>query len=121
MAPTQNHFEAYITVQMLLEALKWAGSREKLVKAPDGMKEVDVGGFEVDFSPTRHTASTSASSVIIAGWYSEQRCGIIAVDCCKPNRVRETFRRHGSGRLVGLDMESRIAWRSRPAKAIILT
>ncbi|MBV6475049.1 MAG: ABC transporter substrate-binding protein [Rhodocyclaceae bacterium] len=69
IAPTQNHFEAYITTQVLLEALKRAGSaptREKLVRALDGMKEVDIGGFEVDFSPMRHTGSRFTDISIVS-------------------------------------------------------
>jgi ABC-type branched-subunit amino acid transport system substrate-binding protein len=68
-APTQNIFEAYVTTQVLLEALKRAGSaptREKLVKALDSMKEVDVGGFYVDFSPTRHTGSRFTDISIVS-------------------------------------------------------
>ena len=60
VAPTQNHFEGYVTTLVLLDALKRAGpapTREKLVKALDGMKEIDIGGFTVDFSPGRHTGS----------------------------------------------------------------
>jgi ABC-type branched-subunit amino acid transport system substrate-binding protein len=59
-APTQNHFEGYVTTLVFLDALKRAGpapTREKLVKALDSMKDTDIGGFTVDFSPSRHTGS----------------------------------------------------------------
>lgn len=66
---TQNHFEAYVTTQVLLEALKRAGpapTREKVVKALDGMKDVDLGGFNVDFSPGKHTGSRFVDISIVS-------------------------------------------------------
>lgn len=68
-ASTQNHFEAYITTQVLLEALRLAGpapTREKLVKALDGMKDDDLGGFTVDFSPGKHTGSRFVDISIVS-------------------------------------------------------
>lgn len=68
-ASTQLHFEGYITTLVLAEALKRAGApatREKLVKALDSLKDVDLGGFIVDFSPTRHTGSRFVDIGIIS-------------------------------------------------------
>jgi len=67
--PTQNHFEAYITTQVLLEALKRAGpapTREKVQKALDGMREVDLGGYIVDFAPGKHTGSRFVDISIVS-------------------------------------------------------
>ena len=67
--PTQNHFEGYVTTLVFLEALKRAGpapTREKLVKALDSMKETDIGGFVVDFSPDRHAGSRFVDVGIIS-------------------------------------------------------
>jgi len=68
-APTQNHFEGYVTTLVFLDALKRSGpapTREKLVKALDSMKETDIGGFTVDFSPDRHTGSRFVDVGIIS-------------------------------------------------------
>jgi branched-chain amino acid transport system substrate-binding protein len=65
----QNHFEAYITTQVVIEALRRAGpkpTREKVVKALDGMKDVDLGGFVVDFSPNKHTGSQFVDIAIVS-------------------------------------------------------
>ncbi|MCO5097782.1 MAG: ABC transporter substrate-binding protein [Rhodocyclaceae bacterium] len=67
--PTQLHYEGYITTQVLAEALKRAGTpvtREKLIKSLDGLKDVDLGGFIVSFSPTRHTGSSYVDIGIIS-------------------------------------------------------
>ncbi len=66
---TQNHFEAYVTTQVLLEALKRAGAaptRDKVGKALDGMREVDLGGFTVDFAPDKHTGSRFVDISIVS-------------------------------------------------------
>lgn len=52
--------EAYVTTQVLLEGLRRAGpnaSRPKLIAALDNGKRIDLGGFAVDFTPTKHTGS----------------------------------------------------------------
>lgn len=67
--PTQLHYEGYITTLVLAEGLKRAGApvtREKLVKALDSLKDVDLGGFVVDFSPARHTGSRFVDIGIIS-------------------------------------------------------
>lgn len=69
VVPAQTHFEAYITTLVLIEAMKRAGAaptREKLLKALDGLKDADVGGFAVDFSPTRHTGSRFVDISIVS-------------------------------------------------------
>jgi ABC-type branched-subunit amino acid transport system substrate-binding protein len=65
----QNHFEAYVTTLVVIEALRRAGpkpTREKVVKALDGMKDVDLGGYVVDFSPHKHTGSRFVDIAIIS-------------------------------------------------------
>lgn len=52
--------EAYIGAKVLVEGIRRAGAnptREGLLKALDGMHNVDIGGFVVDFSPTNHNGS----------------------------------------------------------------
>ena len=51
--------EGYIAAKVMVEALRRGGdaSREALVKALESMRNVDVGGFNVSFSPDNHNAS----------------------------------------------------------------
>ena len=74
-APTQSHFEGYVTTQVLIEGLRRAGpapTRDKLVQALDSLRELDVGGFMVDFSPTRHAGSRFVDIGIISN-----RCKLV--------------------------------------------
>jgi ABC-type branched-subunit amino acid transport system substrate-binding protein len=53
-------FEGYIAARVLVEALHRAGrnlSRERLVKALESMRDFDLGGYEVSFSPTKRDGS----------------------------------------------------------------
>ncbi|HEY7674103.1 MAG TPA: ABC transporter substrate-binding protein [Burkholderiales bacterium] len=52
--------EAYIGAKVLVEAIRRAGAnptREGVLKALNNIKNLDVGGFVVDFSPTNHNGS----------------------------------------------------------------
>jgi ABC-type branched-subunit amino acid transport system substrate-binding protein len=52
--------EGFIAARILMEGLKRAGkdlTREKLISALEGMNNVDLGGFQVAFSPKNHNAS----------------------------------------------------------------
>jgi ABC-type branched-subunit amino acid transport system substrate-binding protein len=52
--------ESFIGAKVLVEAIRRAGAnptRESLLKALDSMRNVDVGGYVVDFSPSNHNGS----------------------------------------------------------------
>jgi len=60
--------EAYISAKITVEALKRAGprlTRESFMQALDGMKNVDMGGYMVNFSPTNHNGSTQVEMTVI--------------------------------------------------------
>jgi ABC-type branched-subunit amino acid transport system substrate-binding protein len=55
-----SSLEGYLVGKVVVEGLKRAGkdlTREKLVTALEGMNNVDLGDFVVNFSPTNHSAS----------------------------------------------------------------
>jgi ABC-type branched-subunit amino acid transport system substrate-binding protein len=55
-----SSLEGYIVGKVVVEALHRAGkepTREKLITALEGMSNVDMGGFIVNFSPTNHSGS----------------------------------------------------------------
>jgi len=52
--------EAYIGAKVLVEAIRRAGAnptREGLLKTLDSMQNFNVGGYQVDFSPSNHNGS----------------------------------------------------------------
>ena len=52
--------EGFIAAKVFTEALRRAGSdptREKLVNALESMRDYDIGGFAVNFSPSNHSGS----------------------------------------------------------------
>ncbi len=52
--------EAYIGAKVLVEAIRHAGpnlTRDSLLKALDGMRNYDAGGYTVAFSPSNHNGS----------------------------------------------------------------
>jgi len=52
--------EAFIGAKVLVEAIRRAGAnptRESLLKALDSIRNFDVGGYVVDFSPSNHNGS----------------------------------------------------------------
>jgi ABC-type branched-subunit amino acid transport system substrate-binding protein len=60
--------EAYIGAKVLVEALRRTGkdlTRAKLVRTLESMRDYDVGGFEVGFSPTNHNGSSYADLTVI--------------------------------------------------------
>lgn len=68
MRPNILQLEAYVTTQVLLEGLRRAGTaapRQRLVPALDALKRIDLGGYTVEFSPTRHTGSEFVDISII--------------------------------------------------------
>lgn len=66
--PSIFHLEAYVTTRIVLEAIRRkhrAPTCPKLVQALDGLKNFDVGGYTVDFSPARHTGSSFVDISIV--------------------------------------------------------
>jgi branched-chain amino acid transport system substrate-binding protein len=60
--------EGFVTAKVLVEGLRRAGknpTREGLIKALDSMREYDVGGFVIGFSPTNHSGSSFIDITII--------------------------------------------------------
>jgi ABC-type branched-subunit amino acid transport system substrate-binding protein len=52
--------EAYIGAKVLVEAIRRAGAnptREGLLKTLDSMQNFNVGGYQIDFSPSNHNGS----------------------------------------------------------------
>jgi len=60
--------EAFIAAKITVEALKRAGARptrEGFMNALDSMKDVDMGGYFVNFSPTNHNGSNQVEMTVI--------------------------------------------------------
>jgi len=60
--------EGFLTAKVMVEGLKRAGknpTREGLVDALEGMRDVDLGGFYVSYSPTNHAGSKFVDLTII--------------------------------------------------------
>jgi branched-chain amino acid transport system substrate-binding protein len=60
--------ESFIAAKITVEALKRAGprlTRENFMQALDGMKDVDLGGYNVNFSPTNHNGSNQVEMTVI--------------------------------------------------------
>jgi ABC-type branched-subunit amino acid transport system substrate-binding protein len=60
--------ESYISAKIAVEALKRAGprlTRDSFMQALDGMKNVDMGGYTVNFSPTNHNGSNQVELTVI--------------------------------------------------------
>lgn len=60
--------EGFLTAKVMVEGLKRAGknpTREGLVDALEGMRDVDLGGFYVSYSPTNHAGSRFVDLTII--------------------------------------------------------
>ncbi len=57
--PSYTSLEGFIAAKVFVEVLRRGGaaSREALVRALEGMREYDLGGFTVSFSPTQHNGS----------------------------------------------------------------
>jgi ABC-type branched-subunit amino acid transport system substrate-binding protein len=63
-----SSLEGYIVGKVMAEGLRRAGkdlTREKLVSALEGMNNVDLGDFVVNFSPTSHSGSTFVDLTMI--------------------------------------------------------
>jgi branched-chain amino acid transport system substrate-binding protein len=60
VTPNYSGIEGFVAAKVLVEALKRAGrgaSREVFIDAVGGMKDLNIGGFPLDFGPQKHTGS----------------------------------------------------------------
>jgi branched-chain amino acid transport system substrate-binding protein len=59
--------EGYIAAKVFVEALRRGGdsSREALVRALESLRNVDVGGFTISFSPENHNASSFVELTVL--------------------------------------------------------
>jgi branched-chain amino acid transport system substrate-binding protein len=60
--------EAFIAAKVMVEALRRASpnpTREKVLKALEGLRDYDVGGFNVGFSPQSRVGSTFVEVTVI--------------------------------------------------------
>lgn len=60
--------EGFIAARIMVEGIKRAGkdlTREKLISALESMSNVDLGGFQVTFSPKNHNASSYVDLTMI--------------------------------------------------------
>jgi branched-chain amino acid transport system substrate-binding protein len=67
--PNYTNLEGYVTARVLVEGIRRAGAtptRESVLKALEGMSDVDLGGFRVNYSPTNHVASGFSEIGIIS-------------------------------------------------------
>ncbi len=65
---TPAMMEGFASAKVLVEGLKRAGkdaSRASLLRALNGMSRYDIGGMELNFSPTDHTGTNYADIAII--------------------------------------------------------
>ena len=59
-AANYSGMEGFVAAKVFAEAVKRAGrnlSRDGFLSAVEGMKDLDLGGFPVDFGPRKHTGS----------------------------------------------------------------
>lgn len=60
VAPNYSGIEGFVAAKVFVEALRLAGrgaSREAFIDAVGGMKDLNLGGFPLDFGPQKHTGS----------------------------------------------------------------
>ncbi|WP_354687684.1 ABC transporter substrate-binding protein [Cupriavidus necator] len=61
--------EGFMSAKVLVEGLRRAGpepTRERLVNALEGMRDYDLGGILISYSPTRHTGSSFVEMSIVS-------------------------------------------------------
>ncbi len=61
METSNAGMEGFMSAKVLVEGLRRAGpepTREKLVTALEGLRDYDLGGILISYSPTRHTGSS---------------------------------------------------------------
>lgn len=67
--PNFSSLEGFISAKVMVEGLRRAGrklDREGLVRALESMREYDVGGFKISYSPTDHRGSRFVDLTIIS-------------------------------------------------------
>lgn len=59
VSPNYSGIEGFVAAKVLVEGIKRArgSSREAFIDAIEGMKDVSIGGFPLDFGPQKHTGS----------------------------------------------------------------
>ena len=70
LKPSFNNIEGYIAAKILVEGMRRVGTdltRETLIKALESFKDVDVGNFQLTFSPTNHSGSDYVGLTVIIG------------------------------------------------------
>ena len=66
--PSFTSLEGFIAARVFVEGLKRAGkdlTREKLISALESMNNVDIGGFNINFSPKSHNGSSFVELTMI--------------------------------------------------------
>jgi ABC-type branched-subunit amino acid transport system substrate-binding protein len=60
MQPNYSAMEGFVAARVFVEALRRAGNaptRENFINAVQGMRDVQLGGFSVDYGPRKNTGS----------------------------------------------------------------
>lgn len=66
--PNYGSMEGYVAAKVLVEGLKRAGngqSRDGLISGLETLRDFNLGGFHVDFSPQKHAGSTYVDMTIL--------------------------------------------------------
>jgi branched-chain amino acid transport system substrate-binding protein len=64
-----NGLEGFITAKVLVEGLKRTGkdlTRARFIKSVESIKDLDLGGYFVEYSPTNHNGSSYVDITVIA-------------------------------------------------------
>lgn len=67
--PSNAGMEGFMSAKVLVEGLRRAGpepTRERLVSALEGLRDYDLGGILISYSPTRHTGSSFVEMSIVS-------------------------------------------------------
>lgn len=67
--PTNAGMEGFMSAKVLVEGLRRAGSdltRERLINALEAMRDYDLGGILISYSPQRHTGSSFVEMSIVS-------------------------------------------------------
>ena len=67
--PSNAGMEGFMSAKVLVEGLRRAGpepTREKLIAALEGLRDYDLGGILISYSPTRHTGSSFVEMSIVS-------------------------------------------------------
>jgi ABC-type branched-subunit amino acid transport system substrate-binding protein len=67
--PSNAGMEGFMSAKVLVEGLRRAGpdlTRERLVGALESLRDYDLGGILISYSPTRHTGSSFVEMSIVS-------------------------------------------------------